>query len=348
MPPRRSTRPSAESQSTSRPSKSRKAPEPIVVEGSESDDVQEIAPPPKAPPKAKRGRPAKNKVKEEEDLQDEQEIEQTVRSKGKAGGKASTVVPAKRRSNRQAVGEQTDRENTAGETTPAEDAPKRNVRRTSRQPSIAKAPLSKASSRRASGGRRKRGQDEGDQEEEAERPNKKLLIKEEPEPPSEAEEVASESEANKSKNGNGDTTTPASEQPSIGPAADSDAAPPSKGRWPSSKGKGKAKVNDKEQAGDQQSDDATFTPPRSQIKPPRSSQSTSHATPGSKVGAQSKARRNAIPESDTEEERDLLAEAAATPLRPRLGPRESLSVSASQIQQLNSQGLCVIVIRDEC
>ncbi|KAB5591737.1 hypothetical protein CTheo_4806 [Ceratobasidium theobromae] len=76
LPPRHSTQLSAESQSTPRSAKSRKAPESIVMEDSESDDVQEIVPSLIAPPKVKRGRPARNK--EEKGFRDGQEIEKVV------------------------------------------------------------------------------------------------------------------------------------------------------------------------------------------------------------------------------------------------------------------------------
>ncbi|KAG8679330.1 Structural maintenance of chromosomes protein 4, partial [Ceratobasidium sp. 423] len=333
MPPRRTTRASAEPQpvprTTSRGKKTTPKTEPIVVESSsESDGIEEIAPPPKpAAPKSRRGRPPKSAVKEEpvEEEDDEAEVEKALSSKGKGKGKASTVVPAKRRSNRQTIGEHADKENTAGETTPAEDAPKRNVRRTSRQPSIAKAPLSKQTTRKTSGGRRKRGQEEDEEEQEQdERPNKRPTIKEEPEPQSEPEATPSEPDADKPDEGAEEDGTPVSEQPPPEPEEDSDTPAPSKDR-PSSKTNGKTEVNGK----------ATTA----QVQSPGSSQSPPRSKPEVKTPSQAKPqpRRSAIPDSDTEEERDLLAEVAATPLRPKLGARESLMMSASQIQQLSSQ-----------
>ncbi|KAH7339002.1 RecF/RecN/SMC N terminal domain-containing protein [Rhizoctonia solani] len=320
MPPRRATRASAEpqpvSRTTSRGKKTTPKAEPIVIESeSESDGIKEVAPLPKAVvPKARRGRPAKSAVKEEpveeEDEEEEDEVEQVILGKGKGKGKASAVVPAKRRSNRQAVGEHTDKEHTAGETTPAEDAPKRNVRRTSRQPSIAKAPLSKQSTRKASGSRRKRGQEEDEEEpEEDERPNKRPTIKEEPEPEADVDKVDEDGE---------EEGTPVSEHPPPEPDEDSDTPVPPKHQ--ALKVKGKTETNAKVP----QSPDSSHSPPRSK---PEAKTPTQVKTP----------RRSAIPDSDSEEERDLLAEVAATPLRPKLGPRESLMMSASQIQQLSSQ-----------
>ncbi|CAE7140351.1 unnamed protein product [Rhizoctonia solani] len=313
MPPRRTTRVSVEakpvSRTNSRGKKSTPKAEPIAVESdSGTDGFEEIAP----PPKARRGRPPKSKVKEEpveqEDEEDEAEVEMAISNKGK--GKASAVVPAKRRSNRQAVGEHTDKEHTAGETTPAEDAPKRNVRRTSRQPSIAKAPLSKQSARKASGGRRKRNQDD-DEEEERERPNKRPAIKEEPEPHSEP--GSPEPDAEKLEDEEGERT-PVSEQPPPEPDEDSDTPVPK--HQPS---KSNGQLNG--------------VPPQS----PKLSQSP-HSKPEAKTPqAKPQPRRSAMHDSDTEEERDLLAEVAATPLRPKLGARESIMMSASQIQQLSSQ-----------
>ncbi|CAE6532357.1 unnamed protein product [Rhizoctonia solani] len=331
MPPRRTTRASAEpqpvSRTTSRGKKTTPKAEPIVVESdSESDGIEEVAPPPKPATKARRGRPTKSVVKEEpveEEEEDEEEIEKALSSKGKGKGKASAVVPAKRRSNRQTVGEHTDKENTAGETTPAEDAPKRNVRRTSRQPSIAKAPLSKQTARKTSGGRRKRGQEEDEEEQEPRgRPNKRPAIKEEPEPQSELEATPSEPDVDKPDQGAEEDGTPVSEQPPPEPEEDSDTPAPSKDRF-SSKSNGKAEVNGK--ATTTQTPDPSHSPSRSKPEVKTPSQ------------AKSQPRRNAIPDSDTEEERDLLAEVAATPLRPKLGARESLMMSASQIQQLSSQ-----------
>ncbi|KEP53194.1 structural maintenance of chromosomes protein [Rhizoctonia solani 123E] len=333
MPPRRVTRASAEPQPVSRKSsrgkKSTPKAEPIVIESdSESDGFEEIAPPSKpVASKARRGRPPKSKVKEEpvevEDDDDEAEVEQVISNKGKGKGKASAVVPAKRRSNRQTVGEHTDKEHTAGETTPAEDAPKRNVRRTSRQPSIAKAPLSKQTARKISVGRRKRGQEEDDEDEaQEERPNKRQIIKEEPEPQSEPEAASPEPEADKPDEGGEEEGTPVSEQPPPEPDEDSDTPAPPKNQ--PSKPNGKAKVNGKAPA-PTHSLDSPHSPPRSkpEVKTP--------------TQPKSQPRRSAIHDSDTEEERDLLAEVAATPLRPKLGPRESLMMSASQIQQLSSQ-----------
>ncbi|CAE6477337.1 unnamed protein product [Rhizoctonia solani] len=325
MPPRRATRASAEpqpvSRKVSRGQKLTPKAEPIVVESdSESDGFEEIAP---VASKARRGRPPKSKVKEEpveaEDDEDEAEVEEVISNKGKGKGKASAVVPAKRRSNRQTVGEHTDKEHTAGETTPAEDAPKRNVRRTSRQPSIAKAPLSKQTARKISVGRRKRGQEEDDEDEaQEERPNKRQIIKEEPEP----EATSPEPEADKPDEGGEEEGTPVSEQPPPEPDEDSDTPAPSKNQ--PSKPNGKAKANGKVSA-PTHSLDSPHSPPRSkpEVKTP--------------TQAKSQPRRSAIPDSDSEEERDLLAEVAATPLRPKLGPRESLMMSASQIQQLSSQ-----------
>ncbi|CUA72888.1 Structural maintenance of chromosomes protein 4 [Rhizoctonia solani] len=332
MPPRRTTRVSAESQPVSRKSsrgkKSTPKAEAIVVEsGSESDGFEELPASKPVASKARRGRPPKSEAKEEpveaEDDEDEAEVEEVISSKGKGKGKASAVVPAKRRSNRQTVGEHTDKEHTAGETTPVEDAPKRNVRRTSRQPSIAKAPLSKQSLRKASGGRRKRGQEEGDEDEvHEERPNKRQIIKEESEPQSESEAAIPEPEADKLEEGGEEEGTPVSEQPPPEPDEDSDTPAPLKNR--SSKPNGKAKANGKDSNVPAHSTDPSQSPPRSK--------------PEAKPPSQAKPRRSAIPDSDSEEERDLLAEVAATPLRPKLGPRESLMMSASQIQQLSSQG----------
>ncbi|CAE6464638.1 unnamed protein product [Rhizoctonia solani] len=344
MPPRRATRASAEPQPVSRKSsrgkKSTPKAEPIVIESdSESDGFEEIAPPSKpVASKARRGRPPKSKVKEEpvevEDDDDEAEVEQVISNKGKGKGKASAVVPAKRRSNRQTVGEHTDKEHTAGETTPAEDAPKRNVRRTSRQPSIAKAPLSKQTARKISVGRRKRGQEEDDEDEaQEERPNKRQIIKEEPEPQSEPEAASPEPEADKPDEGGEEEGTPVSEQPPPEPDEDSDTPAPPKNQ--PSKPNGKAKVNGKAPA-PTHSLDSPHSPPRSkpEVKTP--------------TQPKSQPRRSAIHDSDTEEERDLLAEVAATPLRPKLGPRESLMMSASQIQQLSSQGAPQIVLLVQC
>ncbi|CAE6448952.1 unnamed protein product [Rhizoctonia solani] len=331
MPPRRTTRASAEpqpvSRTTSRGKKVTPKAEPTAVESDSSDGVEEVAPP-KPAPKARRGRPAKTTVKEEpaevNEEDEEAEIEKELKTKGKGRGKASAVVPAKRRSNRQTVGEHTDKEHTAGETTPAEDAPKRNVRRTSRQPSIAKAPLSKQTARKVSAGRRKRNQEEDEEEEEeVERPNKRPTIKEEPEPQSEPEAAPSEPDADKAEEGAEETGTPVSEQPPPEPDEDSDTPAP-KSRASSSKTKNKPVVNGKATAARIQSPGPSKTPPRSK---------TEVKTP-SKPKAPA---RSAIPESDTDEERDLLAEVAATPLRPKFGARESLSMSASQIQQLSSQ-----------
>ncbi|CCO32987.1 Structural maintenance of chromosomes protein 4 AltName: Full=Cell untimely torn protein 3 [Rhizoctonia solani AG-1 IB] len=324
MPPRRATRASAESQpvskTTSRRNKATPKQEPVAVESDSSDGVEEVAPP-KPAPKARRGRPPKAVVKEEpkevdeEDEEAEIENEIVAKGKGKGKGKASAVVPAKRRSNRQTVGDNTDKEHTAGETTPAEDAPKRNVRRTSRQPSIAKAPLSKQTARKVSAGRRKRSQEEDEEEEEeAERPNKRPTIKEEPEP-------QSEPDADKTEEAAEEDGTPVSEQPPPEPDEDSDTpAPKNKA---SSKAKNKPTVNGKTTTMRAESPGPSKTPPRSK---------TEVKTPQPKVPA-----RKIIPESDSEEERDLLAEVAATPLRPKLGARESLSMSASKIGQLNSQ-----------
>ncbi|ELU39447.1 Subunit of the condensin complex, which reorganizes chromosomes during cell division [Rhizoctonia solani AG-1 IA] len=333
MPPRRTTRVSTESKpvskATSRGRKVSNKAEPVVVDSDSSDGAEEAAPPKPAPPKARRGRPAKTVVKEEpvetngeEEEEEEVEVEKELKGKGKGKGKASAVVPAKRRSNRQTVGEHTDKENTAGETTPVEDAPKRNVRRTSRQPSIAKAPLSKQIARKASGGRRKRNQEEDEEEnEDVERPNKRQTIKEESEPQSEAEAGPDASKIEEDAEEEG---TPVSEQPPPEPDEDSDTPAP-KNRAASSKTKKNTVANGKATTARVQSPGPSKTPPRSK----------------SEVKTPSKPKppaRSAIPESESDDERDLLAEAAATPLKRKLGPRESLSMSASQIQQLSSQG----------
>ncbi|KAF8684667.1 SMC proteins Flexible Hinge Domain [Rhizoctonia solani] len=332
MPPRRTTRVSTESKpvskATSRGRKVSNKAEPVVVDSDSSDGAEEAAPPKPAPPKARRGRPAKTVVKEEpvetngeEEEEEEVEVEKELKGKGKGKGKASAVVPAKRRSNRQTVGEHTDKENTAGETTPVEDAPKRNVRRTSRQPSIAKAPLSKQIARKASGGRRKRNQEEDEEEnEDLERPNKRQTIKEESEPQSEAEAGPDASKIEEDADEEG---TPVSEQPPPEPDEDSDTPAP-KNRAASSKTKKNTVANGKATTARVQSPGPSKTPPRSK----------------SEVKTPSKPKppaRSAIPESESDDERDLLAEAAATPLKRKLGPRESLSMSASQIQQLSSQ-----------
>ncbi|KAF8753966.1 SMC proteins Flexible Hinge Domain [Rhizoctonia solani] len=295
MPPRRTTRVSNKA-------------EPVVVDSDSSDGAEEAAPPKPAPPKARRGRPAKTVVKEEpvetngeEEEEEEVEVEKELKGKGKGKGKASAVVPAKRRSNRQTVGEHTDKENTAGETTPVEDAPKRNVRRTSRQPSIAKAPLSKQIARKASGGRRKRNQEEEREEnEDLERPNKRQTIKEESEPQSEAEAGPDASKIEEDADEEG---TPVSEQPPPEPDEDSDTPAP-KNRAASSKTKKNTVANGKATTARVQS-------------------------PG--------LQKLRLVRNPSDDERDLLAEAAATPLKRKLGPRESLSMSASQIQQLSSQ-----------
>ncbi|KAG8744660.1 hypothetical protein FRC10_009693 [Ceratobasidium sp. 414] len=342
MPPRRATRPAAEPQAAPRATaKSRKAskPEPIVVEDSESDGIEEIAPPPKPTvPKPRRGRPPKSFVKEEG------EVEEVPTSKAKGKAKASAVVPAKRRSNRQVVGEQSDKENTAGETTPVEDAPRRTVRRTSRQPSVSRAASSKPTSRKVSGGRRKRGQEEVEDEEDEERPVKRVSIKEEPELQSEPEQATPEPEIDELKHDEDAARMPTPPPPQS-PDTDEDAGipdlPPAPG--PTSNGKGKEKSKDMERVEDEPSEEADPTPARAQTVPPAAPQSPSQSKSQSKTASQTpsqpkpQSRRNTIPESDTEEERDLLAEAAATPLRPRLGPRESMSMSAAQLQQLSSQ-----------
>lgn len=343
MPPRRSAKPSAEPQpaprTTSRARKPTAKAEPILVEDdSESDGIEEIAPPPKAAPKARRGRPAKNAVKEEDEAEDVREEP----SKGKGKGKASTVVPAKRRANRQVVGEQTDKEHTAGETTPVEDAPKRTMRRTSRQPSVAKAA---PTARKVSGGRRKRGQDveEEAEEEEEERPTKRAAIKEEPQIQEEEEEeaaveqeAAAEPEVDELKHDEDAAEMPAAESPEEEEERSITPVPP-QAQKPASKTKSRG--NPKESAGDEPSEQAQSTPPRSHTKAPTASPSPPPAKSQSKRASQAQSqRRKPIPESDTEEERDLLAEAAATPLRPKLGARESLSMSAAQLQQLSSQG----------
>ncbi|CAE6438850.1 unnamed protein product [Rhizoctonia solani] len=342
MPPRRTTRVSTEfkpvSKATSRGRKVSNKAEPVVVDSDSSDGAEEAAPPKPAPPKARRGRPAKTVVKEEpvetngeEEEEEEVEVEKELKGKGKGKGKASAVVPAKRRSNRQTVGEHTDKENTAGETTPVEDAPKRNVRRTSRQPSIAKAPLSKQIARKASGGRRKRNQEEDEEEnEDVERPNKRQTIKEEPEPQSEAEAGPDASKIEEDAEEEG---TPVSEQPPPEPDEDSDTPAP-KNRAASSKTKKNTVANGKATTARVQSPGPSKTPPRSK----------------SEVKTPSKPKppaRSAIPESESDDERDLLAEAAATPLKRKLGPRESLSMSASQIQQLSSQGELGVADKEE-
>ncbi|KAG9077699.1 Structural maintenance of chromosomes protein 4, partial [Ceratobasidium sp. UAMH 11750] len=347
MPPRRTTRPSAEPQAAPRATaKSRKVskPEPIVIEDSESDGIEEIAPPPKpTAPKPRRGRPPKSSVKEEDEV--ENLIERAPASKAKGKAKASAVVPAKRRSNRQVVGEQSDKENTADETTPAEDAPRRTVRRTSRQPSVSRAAPSKPTSRKVSGGRRKRGEEEEDDEDDEERPVKRVSIKEEPEPLSEPEQPTPELEVDELKHDEDAARMPTPSPPQSldtdEVAETPDPPPPPK---PTSNGKGKGKAKDTgERVESEPSGEAGFTPARAQTVQSAASQSPSQSKSQSKTASQTpsqpkpQSRRHAIPESDTEEERDLLAEAAATPLRSRLGPRESMSMSAAQLQQLSSQ-----------
>jgi hypothetical protein len=348
MPPRRSTRPSAEPQAakaTTRARKNSKAAPIVIEDNSESDGIEEVAPPPKAAaPKPRRGRPAKNAIKEEDEEDVEDVTEEVMSSKGKGKGKASTVVPAKRRANRQVVGEQTDEGNTAGETTPVEDAPQRTVRRTSRQPSASRAASSKPTARKASGGRRKRGQEEDEEDEDIEeRPVKRAAIKEEPEPQSEPDAAPPEPEVDELKHDEdaAEMPGPQQESPEAEERPETPTSPPAQRSSP--KGKGRANDNG-EQLDDDLPDTVNVTPPRPQTKsssaPRPTSQSNPLAKPTSQAQSQSKpqSHRNVIPDSDTEEERDLLAEAAATPLRPKLGARESMSMSAAQLQQLSSQG----------
>ncbi|QRW09296.1 structural maintenance of chromosomes protein [Ceratobasidium sp. AG-Ba] len=344
MPPRRTTRPSAGPQAAPRTTaKSRKAAkaEPIVVEdNSESDGIEEIASPPKPAAKARRGRPPKNVVKEEEE-DTGSVVEEAPPTKAKGKAKASAVVPAKRRSNKQVVGEQSDKENTAGETTPVEDAPRRTVRRTSRQPSVSRSAPTKPTSRKASGGRRKRGEEE-DEEENVERPVKRASIKEEPEPQSEPEQPAPEPEVDELKHDKDAATLPTPPPPES-PAEEESATPEPPTPKPASKAKGKGKaIHDNAQTNGHVSQSTSATPSKpSTIKQSQSPlQAKSQARPSQSKSAprsKSQSRRDAIPESDTEEERDLLAEVAATPLKPRLGARESMSMSAAQMQQLSSQ-----------
>ncbi|KAG8710414.1 hypothetical protein FRC09_000152 [Ceratobasidium sp. 395] len=352
MPPRRAARPSAEPQAAPRATaKSRKVskPDPIVIEDdSDSSGIQEIAPPPKpTAAKPRRGRPTKSAVKEEQEVEDVVEEAPVSKAKGKA--KASAIVPAKRRSNKQVVGERSDKENTAGETTPVEDAPRRTVQRTSRQPSVSRAASSKPTSRKTSGSRRKRGQEEEEEEEEdGERPVKRASIKEEPEPQSESEQPALEPQIDELKHDEDAARLPTPpQQESHGSEEQSETPDPRPAQKSGSKGKGRSKDNGRDEPTDDgpsgeadsgPADPQTTQLPLPQSPPkPKSQVKIASQTP---LQPKSQSRRNTIPESDTEEEeRDLVAEAAATPLRPRLGARESMSMSAAQLQQLSSQGV---------